>query len=1024
MSLAQDLPQLEVLLLGPPVVTWKGLPFSIPRRQTRALLYYLTARPQLIPRETLCLLFWADSPTTLARRNLSHLLNNLRNILPNPSLLLTNEDHVGLDASHVHSDLLDFERLCTANASPAQTTRWLEQAVSLYRKPFLDGVVLPHAAEFEAWIRQQQQACERAYLAALAELVEVYAQRGEYPTAIQYAYRSLEVDELDEDMHRRLIELHSLNGNRLAALRQYERCITVLERELGVDPLPETTDVYRSVLDGRPPGGAIESRPVWTTLPSLVAPFVGRQEPQRLLEKAFARAQRGGGGVVWITGEPGIGKTRLMQEFADRHQTDACVLVGGANLDMQSHPYHPVVHALRPALRDEATRARIPPSWLAEAAGLLPELDVPMQSTGLLPSDEAQARPRLFEALRQVALALANGPRPLIYCLDDLQWCDHSTLEWLAYLAQSLSASPVLLVASCSSSEAGALEPLRRRLWRLGCLSEIHLTGLDVGETLHLFHHLGGPVTGASPTVERLQLVTGGNPFFILEILREAIESGQLLESLPDVDDFPLPNSVKQAVESHLEHLSPVASQVLQAVSVLLPPLNFECLVITTGRTEMEVVDSLDELVARQFLVKERPDGSILTQAEIHPHIQTHPYQFLHRIVKAVVYQGMSPWRRRMLHRRAARALEALQPDNLDALIWHYQRADQPGLAAWFALQAGDAAWRIFAYSEALDHYTTAMACLEAELPRLHSPEGIAANRRMAIQALDARCSLHRLRGAMSRFEEDLQNAIHIAQANHFEAAAASLRWREADSHRWFCRFDLARRAALEGVERCRLTGNPRSEALCWCELGMVSRAVGDYGRAEQAFEQALSEFIHLDDSADQVHALGNLSALHLMKGEAERAWELARRSLDLCDEAGLHYERRVPLGDLAAAVLELGDLDAAQALLDECIQLSRQVGDRSQEIFALGTMGRLMIRRGFPDQAGGWLDQALQLAEQVGATIETAGLLASKAEADWQAGQVEEARSRARQSIQTAERLGLALDPSCRRQLATILAD
>jgi DNA-binding SARP family transcriptional activator len=966
-------PSLQVRLLGPPEVAWLGQSIHIPRRQTRALLYFLAARPQLIPRERLCLLFWADSPTSLARRNLTHLLNNLRHSLPDPTLLLSGEDRVGLDPQRVESDLLEFEHLCAAARSSPPSLAQLEQAASLYRKPFLDGSLLPNAAEFEEWVVLQQQSCERAYLEVLAELVEEYARRADLPAAIACARRYLETDELGEEMHRRLIELYALNGDRLAALRQYERCIAVLERELGVDPLPETSAVYRAVLDGRTPGPSAELQPSWSTLPGLNTPFVGRQDAHRTLEQAFTRARRGRGGVIWITGEPGIGKTRLLQEFTALHRGEARLLVGSACADMQLHPYHPVVQALRPILQEPSFRTRLSPAWLAEVSRLLPELDNPQPSPASLSHmDAAQARARLFEALRQVVLSLAVGPWPVVFCLDDMQWCDHTSLDWLAYLAQSLAGSPVLVLATCCSAEAEALEPLRRRLWRLGCLTELHLDGLEVSEIIQLLHHLVGPAQGVARLAERLQQATGGNPFFLAEILRLSLESGQLLESPPDLEDFPLPDTVRQAVESHLERLSPVAMQVLQAASALLPPIDGASLVLTTGRAELEVADALDELVARQFLVAEAQaeGGGFGRQA----HYQVSPensYRFLHRIVRAVVYQAMSPWRRGLLHQRAAQALQRLRPDEPAALVWHYQRADQPGLAAQFSLQAGQSAQRVFAFTEALTHFDAALAMLERELPRLHQPASIDENRRQRIHALEGRCWVYRLQGEMCRYEDDLQAAIQEAQLLGDQEALASLRWREAANHRWFCRFDQARQAAQDGVERCRLAGYSHAEALCWRELGMARRALGDFQQAETALERALQGFVRLGDSVYLVHTLGNLSTLSLMKGDAQGALTLAQQALVHCDQHALHFERRVALGDLGAAALVLGDFEQAQRWLEESLQLARLSGDRSQEIFALGKLGELLLQRGDLIHAQEWFSQALALAEQIGAQLE-----------------------------------------------------
>ena len=357
--LASTAAELRVYMLGPPRVKWAGQPpRTIRRRLPRALLYRLAARLEPIPREQLGFLFWPDTPDAAARRNLTRQLTHLRRALPDPKVLRTSAGQVILDPDRVWSDTVAFEQLC---ATPDGEIRLLQeggflnalqQAVDLYRGPFLAGFSLSSSPEFEAWASLEQQVLERRYLETLSALIEDYAARSEYDPAIACAHRYLATDDLAEEIHRRLIELCAAAGDRSAALRQYERCTEVLERELGVDPLPETQAVYEAVLAGKPsPAVAPVTKPTWTTLPGLDVPLVGRDRALRALEQAYARTHAGQGGVVLISGEAGIGKSRLMQEFATQLRGHALVLTGAAYADAQRMPYQPIAQALRTVLR-------------------------------------------------------------------------------------------------------------------------------------------------------------------------------------------------------------------------------------------------------------------------------------------------------------------------------------------------------------------------------------------------------------------------------------------------------------------------------------------------------------------------------------------------------------------------------------------------------------------------------------------------------------------------------------------------
>lgn len=242
-------PTLRVYLMGPAWVEWQGEPLVIRRRQTRALLYCLAAKQHPVPREELCFGFWPDQPESQGHRQLSHLLSHLRTALPDPSMVQGFGDALEVDARRVWCDAVAFRSAC-ANLEIEQAPS-LEYAVQLYRGSFLSGFSLPAAPEFELWVSEQRTLHERLYLDALRVLLRGETSYVDYERAIKYARMYLRVDELAEDVHRQLMILHVLSGDRPAALQQYKRCATILQRELGLEPLPETKAVYKAMLQPR-----------------------------------------------------------------------------------------------------------------------------------------------------------------------------------------------------------------------------------------------------------------------------------------------------------------------------------------------------------------------------------------------------------------------------------------------------------------------------------------------------------------------------------------------------------------------------------------------------------------------------------------------------------------------------------------------------------------------------------------------------------------------------------------------------
>lgn len=314
---------MDVALLGPPTITWGGHPLELTRRQSRALLYRIAASPHALSRDHLCFLLWPDTPDATARRNLTVLLSHLRRTLPSPTMLMTGDDVIGLDHQAVWSDIWAFADALAATSYEPQPDQ-LRRAVELYRGAFLDGFTLPTSPEFEDWAAQERQTWERRYLETLATLTELYTAQGEYQSAIETAQQYLATDDLAEAMHRQLITLYAASGDRAAALRQFERCIVALERELGVSPLPETRAVYEAVRDGAVPLAAVVSKGTSRLAPEVrsdaryalpvpASSLIGREREVALATTAL---QQSGVRLLTLIGAGGSGKTRLALQIA------------------------------------------------------------------------------------------------------------------------------------------------------------------------------------------------------------------------------------------------------------------------------------------------------------------------------------------------------------------------------------------------------------------------------------------------------------------------------------------------------------------------------------------------------------------------------------------------------------------------------------------------------------------------------------------------------------------------------------
>ena len=991
--------KVQVHLLGTPTVTLGDRSLSISRRKVRALFFRLAAASEPVPREHLSFLFWPDMREATARRNLTGLLSHLRRALPDPDLLVAGDDHVWLESALFWSDALALEALqADQTQSPAHVC---QRVVDLYRGSFLAGFSLGDSPEFESWVTLERSNWEQRYLASLGTLVERASGTGEYEVAVNLAHRYLEADDLAEDVHRRLIEIYAAMGDRHEAVRQYERCVEILERELGVEPLPETEAVYRAAVDGTLVSVVAQAEPLWTAVPSLDLPLVERDGLLSELEMAFSRVRSGHGAVVLLSGESGIGKTRLIQEFARRLEGRANLLAGSAYPHGQAIPYQPLVDALRPALSNN-------PSWMEVAACCFDELELLMPDLHALhgrlthrpraqPNTSGEAgrtRTRLFEALCQLILGMATGPHPLVLFLDDLHWADGTTLDWLAFLGRRLRGVPLLVVGTYNSEESGQVAGLRQSLARERILSEFELLRLERESILAILGSLEQLVPADDSLADLLQQATGGNPFYLFETIQALVESACDIDELGGMASFCLPDAIREAVEGRTARLSARTHQVLEAGAVLGPLFTFDQVHMTAGRQEMETMDGLDELVARQFLLEEDSE-----------------YRFRHEVIRAAVYRALGSGRRRLLHRRAGETLERLRTGDEPAMARHFDRAGEAGRAAFHSLEAGREAKAVFGHEEARRHFDRALVLLDQQAATLRRPEAVAASQDLRIEALFERGWVLRLLGEMEAYAADLEEEARLAERLGDPSTLAHLRYRQAYAHRWFCRYEQALAAAEDGLRLSREADNPLHKALCTREIGMVARETGDYDRAQAALDEARGALAGLGETVLHLHTIGSLSTLSLQQGNYQRGIDLARQALAICDRAGLPYERRLPLGDMGAAAGALGQAGQAQEALEQSLKIARQISDRTQEIICLGHLGWLSVRLGQAEQALQSLGDGLALAQSIGSCAEQSWLQAGLAEAHLLAGRHNQAEEHARLARELAVATGRAPD-------------
>jgi len=1021
---------LAIRLLGVPEVWFNGRAVPIHRRLVRALLYCIAAHRDGIDRDKVAALLAPQEPQRSARRRLTRLLWHLRTDLGPEGA-----PYIRADAERLYLAPGCWVDLHVFLAATEQIHRWRDpvhvekaqlkavaEALNLYRGEFLSGLALPHHPEFEGWVLLRKEWLAQKYLEALAFLAHAFAFQGDFPQAIAYARRGLEIEPIREDLHRLLMQIYAGIGQRTAALRQYERCVVALEQELGVDPLPETQALYQAILRGAPPQIALP-RPVLPSRSPFAeeeVPFVGREAHLQMLETRWQAVTQGAGHVVFVQGEPGIGKTRLVHEFLER--VEAPALVGAS--EPGGGPYHALHVALAKVLPSIPwEHLEIPAEVLAEVGRLLPEVraycpDLPLP----LPSDPEIGQVRMFEALFRFLQGFLT--RPTVMFFDDVHWADESLIRWLGFLSRRLRELPALLVIAYRSEEASpALRHLVTEVRHRGTGTVIELTGLTEEEVQTLVRHLHGadaPRLGVE--ARQLRAHTGGNPYFLLETVR------WLVEREADTEALPIPDRVRDVLGYRIGLLSPLSRQVLNAAAILHPYLTVPLLARTAGRPEAETAEALDDLLRRRLLVQvDDPRFA---------------YRFAHEQLRQVTYELMGVARRRHLHRRAAQALQTARPaslPDLDAILArHWEAAGEIQQALDATLAALERSAQQFAYSHVLALADKALA-FTSFLPQASA--SLATQARVLLWRGRAHRALRRYAAARedltqaTQLAESLANpplvvealyeAVHIAvdrkEIPEAEALAERcVRWaRRCGDARYLARalylkemvavhfHRPASAAALTEALHAFEEGKDRvGMAEVWNLRGVQAMMEGNYDQALEAFDQALllaqrthHYFLMHRIQANRGHVLYN-------QGDFAAAWEAFARAEEWLRNVGVERPDELLEVGKGYAALHLGRSGEAERAFERALSLSRQMDSMAGQACAWLQLALVRNLQGRPDEAAALLQRVLAQEQAIDPgthilALETWGHLLR------QKGEVREALRVHREAVRRAHRLG-----------------
>ena len=949
---------LSLALLGPPVVERDGARVTFDTKKAVALLAVLGVTGHDQSRDRLATLLWPESDTTHARGSLRRTLSVTAAAVGEG--LVISRAAVALRPGGMRVDVTDFEKLA---ARPDMAA--LERAARLYRDDFLAGFSLRECPEFEDWQASAADRLRQVLAGCLERLAAARAAAGDPDRALDHIRRWLSLDPMHEPAHQAMIRALAWTGQRSAAVRQYRELVGILDRELAVRPLPETTRLYDNIRAGRlaPPSGRAQAgakaaaqpprpaaaappgapvppgapAPVTTRPPAPAGPatsrpaaehrwpLVGRAAELDMLGTAWrAVSAKAGGQAVAVTGEAGCGKTALIEAFQAGLDTARGVVLRGRCHDGESGlPFALTADLLRSAgAASPGLPARLPGHVAVTVGRLAPELAAEQPGVPAPALSSPLALARLYAAIRTTfQLAAAPAGQPGVLIVEDVHWADRPSIDLLAYLVRRLAGWPVLLVLSWRPEHAERLRGLHAALNEAagpGQARTVEPRPLSAAEVAEVLRAAGLP----QPDVPRMLTETRGLPMLVREYAEALRAAGQ-----DEGEAWSPPDSVRGLLSRRLRSAGEPAAQMLSTAAVLGSGCDADLLRAVSGRGEAETVEALDEAVARFLLIELPPAGG--TGAPC--------YDFPYEALRRVAYESASLARRRLLHGRAADALAVrYERDPLSVraavIAGHLQRAGREPEAADWWWRAAARARELYAHAEAHAHLRQALA-----LGYPHVPGSIAAG--------DVLTVLGRYREALAAYET---------------AAAGS-------------------------------GGDHATSATIEHKLAEVHHRLGDWALAD-AHLAAATDLLPADDLSGRARAGADRAVVAYRLGEHDRAARLggaaladARRAVD---PAAIAQARNV-LGMLAASA---GDTGAAEEHLRGSLAEARQLGDPGSAAAALNNLARLLADTGRADEALGCATEALELGSELGDQHRVAALHTNLADLLHASGQQEEA--------------------------------
>ena len=655
--------------------------------------------------------------------------------------------------------------------------------------------------------------------------------------------------------------------------------------------------------------------------------IVGRQVEFNEALSLWRKVINGQGQALLISGEPGIGKTRLMREIVTHAEVSGGTALIGECYAESNAPYSAFSQIIRKALSKQGTNdIEFSDAVLDDLLKLTPDLRLQHSELQANPQlDPESEQQRLFAHMVTFCGILADKA-PLLIVVDDAHWGDSGTLAILHHLIRRTKNQPVMILATYREVELRESRPFNEMLLdlnrqRLG--TRLKLDRLDREATRNMLRAIFAEEI-STEFLDGIYQETDGNPFFIEEVCRALVEGGALYFEdgewhRPSMEELEIPQGVQVAVESRLAKLPKDDQEVLRMASILGREFDFEILLAALDLDEDTLIDALETAEEAQMIQEVDGSGEVT-------------FVFVHALVPSAIADSVRTLRRRKLHRRAAEAIESISPADFESLAYHYGEAGDDEQALKYYYQAGERAAAAFANLDAENHFQAALDLVEEE-----------------------------------REEADLLTQLGIAQTHQGKNHAARETWQQAiEIYTSLDEIDIVAELFARsgrsawvggdtkaGLEICRrglaaVDGTPAGSGFARL-LAETSRAYYFNGLPEESSvygQRALQMAKSLNLTIIQVETLTTLGTP--IRQDPNLSVELLEQAIQLAESANLPRQAARAHNNLSIsfAIIEL-DFPKAIHHVQRAAELANQIGDLELELFFRANLGSWMLLQG-----------------------------------------------------------------------------